>query len=490
MNKDFNTAKSNKDPNESAKRVDKAVAEIFNDKGLNLRAVNTLCREKNITKEEIIEIIMQPVTAACKAALGAYSDVTVTITRDKGKLTVKSSKQVVDDVYDDADEISYPNAKKISSKCVIGDRVMVDVNPSEYAAEATYAAREALTKSFHEKELVEAIGCICEEKNINPEIILDAIESALTAAYRKNFNSYENVSVTINRESGKVVVMAKKQVVEEVYDDQEEISLEDARNINAVYGYGDIVNVEVTPKNFGRIAAMTAKQVVTQRIREAERGIIYSEYNGKKDEIVTGTVSRIERGNVYIDLGDTEVLLSEKEKPKDEEYEIGQRIKCYISSVKSDMRATQVIISRTHPGLVRKLFELEVPEISDGIVIIKGVSREAGSRTKIAVYSEDPSIDAQGACIGPKGTRVQNIGDELRNEKIDIIKWSEDPAEFISASLSPSEVISVEIDEAKKSAKVVVPEQQLSLAIGKSGQNVRLAAKLTGWKIDISPAAE
>ncbi len=336
------------------------------------------------------------------------------------------------------------------------------------------------------KELLGAIEAICEEKNINPEVILDALEAALTAAYRKNFTSYENVSVTIDRKKGKVSVMAQKQVVEEVYDDQEEISLDDARAISGKYEYGDIVNVEVTPKDFGRIAAMTAKQVVTQRIREAERGIIYSEYNGKKDEIITGTVTRVENVGVFIDIGKTEVLLPEKEQPAGEVYEIGQKIKCYISSVKNDSKTTQVMISRTHPGLVRRLFELEVPEIADGIVEIKGVSREAGSRTKIAVWSSDESVDPQGACIGPKGMRVQNIGDELRNEKIDIIKWSEDPAEFISASLSPSKVLSVDIDEEKKSAKVIVPESQLSLAIGKSGQNVRLAARLTGWKIDIS----
>ncbi len=341
------------------------------------------------------------------------------------------------------------------------------------------------------KELIEAIEAICMEKNINPEVIIDALEAALTAAYRKNFNSYENVSVSINREKGTVAVMAQKQVVEEVYDDQEEISLDDAREISATYNYGDVVNVEVTPKDFGRIAAMTAKQVVTQRIREAERGIIYSEYNGKEDEIVTGTVSRLDASGVYIDLGDTEVFLPEKEQPKNEKYEIGQKIKCYISSVKNDGKAVKVIISRTHRNLVKKLFESEVPEIQSGIVEIKNVSREAGSRTKIAVWSSDPNVDPQGACIGPKGIRVQNIGEELRNEKIDIIKWSENPAEYIAASLSPSEVISVTIvDEEKQCAKVVVPEQQLSLAIGKAGQNVRLAAKLTGWKIDISSDAD
>jgi len=338
----------------------------------------------------------------------------------------------------------------------------------------------------NKNELIRSIEEICEEKNINTDVLFNALEAALTAAYKKNFNAYENVSVSINKETGEFSVMAQKQVVEEVYDDQEEISLDDARKINAAYDYGDIVNIEVTPMNFGRVAATTAKQVVTQRIREAERGMIFSEYNGKKDELVSGVVSRIEKNGVYIDLGDTEVLLPEKEQPKTEKYEIGDRLRCYISNVKNDTKTTQVMISRTHSGLVKKLFELEVPEITEGIVEIKGIAREAGSRTKIAVWSEDPSVDPQGACIGPKGTRVQNIGDELRNEKIDIIKWSEDPVEFISASLSPAEVISVTVDAETKIAKVIVPANQLSLAIGKSGQNVRLAARLTGWKIDIS----
>ena len=340
------------------------------------------------------------------------------------------------------------------------------------------------------KELLEALQTLCEEKGISPDVIFEALEAALVSAYKKNFNSLQNVAVNIDRAKGKVVVMAQKKVVEEVYDDQEEISLEDARKISGSYQYGDTVNIEVTPKNFGRIAETTAKQVVTQRIREAERGIIYSEYTDKTNDIVTGVVDRIENGNVFVDIGKLEAMLPEKERPAGETYEIHQQIKCYVSAVKNGTKGTQIMISRTHPGLVRKLFELEVPEIEKGIVEIKSVAREAGSRTKIAVWSNDPNVDAQGACIGPKGIRVQNIGDELRNEKIDIVKWSEDPAEFISASLSPSKVLSVEINEEEKSAKVTVPEHQLSLAIGKSGQNVRLAARLTGWKIDISASDE
>lgn len=337
-----------------------------------------------------------------------------------------------------------------------------------------------------EKGLFEVLTEICEEKGIGAEVLIDALEAALVAAYKKNFSSAQNVEVIINRDKGTVGVYAQKEVVDTVEDDQEQISLDDAREINGNYNIGDIVNIEVTPKNFGRISAMTAKQVVTQRIREAERGIIYSEYTEKTNDIITGPVERIERGNVFIDIGKIEAMLPEKEQPAGETYEIGQMLKCYVSEVRSGTRGTQIIVSRTHPGLVKRLFETEVPEIAEGIVEIKNIAREGGSRTKIAVYSNDPNVDAQGACIGPKGMRVQNIGDELRDEKIDIVKWSEDPAEFITASLSPATVISTEINEEENSAKVIVPEHQLSLAIGKSGQNVRLAARLTGWKIDIS----
>lgn len=337
-----------------------------------------------------------------------------------------------------------------------------------------------------EKGLFDVLMEVCDEKGISPEVLIDALEAALVAAYRKNFNASENVAVDIDKEKGEVKVYAQKTVSETVEDSQKQISLDDARKISGNYELGDIVNIEVTPKDFGRISAMTAKQVVTQRIREAERGIIYSEYIEKTNDIVSGRVERVERGTVYIDIGNIEAILPEKEQPYGETYNVGEIIKCYVNDVRSGARGTQIIVSRTHPGLVKKLFEQEVPEIAEGIVEIKGIAREGGSRTKIAVYSQDPDVDAQGACIGPRGGRVQAIGDELRDEKIDIVKWSEDPAEFIAASLSPAKVLSTEINEEEKSARVTVPEHQLSLAIGKAGQNVRLAARLTGWKIDIS----
>jgi len=342
------------------------------------------------------------------------------------------------------------------------------------------------------KELLKALSDICEEKGIERDVILDALEAALVAAYKRNFNSAQNVEVQLNRKTGVVKVVAKKEVVEvsEDFMEQTEISLEDAKNINGSYTIGDIVDIEVTPKNFGRIAAMTAKQVITQRLREAERDVLYSEYTKLANEIISGKIARMERGNLYIDIGKMEAVMPANEipvteQPISEHFEIHQRVSGYISEVKNGNKGMQIILSRTHPGLVRKLFEREVPEIQDGIVEIKNIAREAGSRTKIAVYSEDKDVDAQGSCIGPKGMRVQNIGDELGEEKIDIIKWSENPAEYIAASLSPSSVISVEVNEEEKTASVTVPEYQLSLAIGKAGQNVRLAARLTGWKIDI-----
>lgn len=335
------------------------------------------------------------------------------------------------------------------------------------------------------KELLTAVKAICAEKGMSPDVILDALEAALVAAYKRNFNASQNVEVFIDRKKGNVQVMAQKKVVDLVFEDSEEIDIEDAKKIDPHYELGDIVNIEVTPKDFGRVSAMTAKQVITQRIREAERGIIYSEYNEKTNEIVSGEIERIEKGNVFVDIGKTEGLLPVNEQPPGEKYEVGQIVKCYVSGVRQGTKGTQILLSRTHPGLVRRLFETEVPEIADGTVEIKGVAREGGSRTKIAVYSSNPDIDAQGSCIGQRGMRVQNIGDELKDEKIDIVKWSENPEEYIASALSPAVVESIEINEDEHTARVGVPENQLSLAIGKSGQNVRLAAKLTGWKIDI-----
>lgn len=338
------------------------------------------------------------------------------------------------------------------------------------------------------KEFLNALKAVFEEKGISPEVIFEAIEAALIAAYKKNFNASQNVEVFIDKKKGKVQVMAQKKVVDLVFEDSEEIDIEDARKIDPNYNIGDVVNIEVTPKDFGRVSAATAKQVITQRLKEAEKGAITEEYSDKTNALMSGKIERIEYGTVYVDMGKAEGVLYEKEQPVNEigTYRVGDTIRCYVNGVRNGKYAAQLMLSRTHPNLVRKLFELEVPEIEEGIVEIKGVAREGGSRTKIAVYSNDENIDAQGACIGPRGGRVQNIGDELGDEKIDIVKWSEDPAEFITAALSPSKVLSIEINEEEKSAKVAVPEHQLSLAIGKSGQNVRLAAKLTGWKIDIS----
>ncbi len=342
-------------------------------------------------------------------------------------------------------------------------------------------------------ELITAIKDLCLERGIDENIILDALEAALVAAYKKNYykgkNDDPNVLVSIDRKTGAIKVYAQKTVTELVEDVREEISLEDARKISGEYNIGDIANIEVTPKDFGRMSAMTAKQVVTQRIREAERGLITSDKNDDSLGLVSGTIMLNEPERVYVQVDkykDTEAILPKREQPEGEIYKQGETMRFYVSDVRSGYKSTQLILSRTHPGLVKKLFEKEVPEIEEGIVEIKGIAREGGSRTKIAVFSNDPDVDAQGSCIGSKGTRVQAINDELRNEKIDIIKWSEDPNEFIAEALSPATVLSCELNEEEKSAKVKVPEHQLSLAIGKSGQNVRLAAKLTGWKIDIS----
>jgi N utilization substance protein A len=339
-------------------------------------------------------------------------------------------------------------------------------------------------------EFIGALEQIAKEKHISTEVLIDAIEAALISAYKRNFGSSQNVSVVIDRISGEVRVYAKKKVVEEVQNDLVEISLEDARSISKKYDISDIVEIEVTPKKFGRIAAQTAKQVVVQRIREAERGIIYDEFFSKQNDIVTGIVQRIEKKNVIVEMGKIEAILAPNEQVPGEVYNFNDRIKVYVIEVKKTTKGPQVLISRTHPGLVKRLFEKEVPEIYDGIVVIKSISREPGSRTKIAVHSVDPNVDPVGACVGQKGNRVQVIVDELRGEKIDIIKWSSDPAEYIAASLSPAKVLKVEVNEAEKSAKVVVPDYQLSLAIGKEGQNARLAAKLTGWKIDIKSESQ
>ncbi len=335
------------------------------------------------------------------------------------------------------------------------------------------------------KELIDALNQIEAEKGIDKEMIFEAIETSLITACKKNFGQRQNVKVFMDRNTGVVKVFAQKVVVEEVLDSMVEISLDEAREYNVNLNIEDICDIEVTPKEFGRIAAQTAKQVVLQKIREAERDIIYNEYIAKEKDIVNAIVVRRDRKNIIVKIDKIEAVLLASEQIKGERYTFNERIKVYVLEVKKTSKGPVINVSRTHPELVKRLFEEKVTEVFDGEVIIKSISREAGSRTKIAVYSENPDVDAVGACVGSNGMRVNNIVDELKGEKIDIINWSEDPKEFISAALSPAKVVSVTVDPETKTSVCVVPFDQLSLAIGKEGQNARLAVKLTDYKIDI-----
>lgn len=340
------------------------------------------------------------------------------------------------------------------------------------------------------KELLNAIAFLSKEKGVSTDVICDSLEAVLITAYKKEPEANPLADVELNRETGDYRIVAAKTVVEDVVNDHGEISLEDARKLNPEYEVGDVVNVDVTPSNFGRIAAQAAKQVMIQRLREAERSIVYDEFYNRTDDIITGLIQRIENKNVYVDLGKAEAILPASEQIPTETYTVGQRIKCYVVEVRKTTKGAQILVSRTHPGLLKRLFELEVPEIYEGVVELKSVAREPGRRSKIAVYSRDENVDSVGACVGPKGSRVQNIVTELQNEKIDIVKWDEDPAVYIANALSPAQVVSVTVDEGEKASSVVVPDYQLSLAIGKAGQNARLAAKLTNWKIDIKSESQ
>jgi N utilization substance protein A len=335
------------------------------------------------------------------------------------------------------------------------------------------------------KEFFDALDEIAEEKGIPSEVVENAIESALLTAYKKSYGSDQNVRVEMDRENSNVGVYLRRDVVEEVENEDTEISIEEAREIDPDYEIGDYIDFEIEPAEFGRIAAQSARQVTQQRFKEAERNIIYEDFYDKIGEVLTGKVQRIQRETIYVNIGRAEGILMEKEQVPGERFSVNDRIKVYITNVKKTTKGPQVFLSRSHPNLVGKLFEMEVPEIEEGLVEIKNIAREPGSRTKIAVYTEDENIDPVGACVGSRGGRVQAVVDELFNEKIDIITWSDDPAELIRNVLSPASVEEVIIDEEENMATVVVPDHQLSLAIGKSGQNVRLAAKLCGWKIDI-----
>ena len=335
------------------------------------------------------------------------------------------------------------------------------------------------------KDFIEAVEALEREKHMSKDVLIEAIESALVSAYKKNYGTSQNVRVNIDRKTGDIDVFMRRDIVEDVEDEFSQCSLEDAKEIDPEYELGDVIEYRVTPRDFGRIAAQTAKQVVVQRIRETERGMIYDDYISRQGEVVTGVVQRISNNTVFVNMGSAEGILSAGEQIPGEKYSVNDRLKVYVMDVKRSTKGPQVFLSRTHPGLVKKLFELEVPEIQEGTVEIKSVSREAGSRTKIAVCTYDENVDPVGSCVGPRGQRVQAVVDELGGEKIDIINWSDEPGKMISAALSPSKVEMVLIDEKEKSSLVVVPDYQLSLAIGKEGQNVRLAARLCGWKIDI-----
>ena len=336
------------------------------------------------------------------------------------------------------------------------------------------------------KQLIVAIQELEKEKGIKKDYLLDSIESALLTAYKRNYNSQENVKVVVDRETGASHLYSVKEVVEHAENPILQISLEEARKLDKEAQIGGTVDVELVPKNFGRIAAQTAKQVIIQKLREAEREIIYSEYSERKGEIVSGIIQKADQNIVVMDLGKVEGVMPAKEQIPTEKYHVNDKIKGYILDVEKGAKGVpQVIISRACPEFVKKLFEFEIPEIYEGVIEIKAVSRDAGSRSKVAVYSPNENIDPVGSCVGQKGVRIQNVINELNGEKIDVIEWNEDPSTYIASALLPAQILAVDVKEKEKFAQVIVPDDQLSLAIGKSGQNARLAAKLTNWKIDI-----
>ena len=344
------------------------------------------------------------------------------------------------------------------------------------------------------EELMDAVHALVKIKKVPESVVFEALEMVLLTAYKKEHGNTVKASIDMDHTTGKYHIYADKVVVSEIDPDDEEginkITVKDAKLLNPAYEEGDYIRIDVTPKDFGRTAAQTAKQVMIQKLREAERGSIYAEFSGREGDIITGTVKSSESRTIFVDLGRVEGILPYNEQIAGETFEPNQKIKCYVLEVRKTTKGPEIILSRTHPGLLKRLFELEVPEIYSGTVEIKSVVREAGSRSKIAVYAMDPTIDPVGACVGPKGQRVQDIVNELHDEKIDIVRWDEDPAVYIANALSPAKVISVSVWEDDKSSYVIVPDYQLSLAIGKSGQNARLAAKLTGWKIDIKSESQ
>ncbi len=338
------------------------------------------------------------------------------------------------------------------------------------------------------KDFLTSINLLCEEKGLSVEYILEALEQGLIKAYKKDSGGSENVKVDFDMKKGSIKLYAQKEVVEaeNLINQSYQITLEDARKIKKSYDIGDTVNIEVTPKNFGRVAAQTAKQVIFERFRTAEKNNTFNEFYDKKGELISGIIQKVDDVSIIVDLGKLEGVLPITELIKNEEYHVNDKIKAYIVDIrKNNKDIPEAMLSRTNPGFIKRLFEIEIPEIYEGLIEIKSVSRDAGSRTKIAVYSKDENIDPVGSCVGMKGIRIESILKEINGEKIDIVEWSENPAQFIAAALSPAQVIAVDVDVDEKTSTVVVPDDQLSLAIGKEGQNVRLAAKLVNWKIDI-----
>lgn len=341
-------------------------------------------------------------------------------------------------------------------------------------------------QAIDNKELILALEELEKEKGIQKEYLLESIETALVTAYKRNFESLENVKVQMDEKTGATHVYALKKVMKRVTDKDVQINMKEAQKINPDYKEGDMVEIEIVPRDFGRIAAQTAKQVIIQKLREAEREIIYTEFNDRKGEIVSGLVQKADHNIVVMDLGKLEGVMPSKEQIPTEHYHVNDKVKGYVLEVEKGAKgAPQVIVSRSHPDFVRKLLEFEIPEIYEGVIEIKSVSRDPGYRSKVAVHSPDPNIDPVGSCVGQKGVRIQNVINELNGEKIDVIEWNEDPSIYIASALLPAQILAVDIKEEEKFAQVIVPDDQLSLAIGKSGQNARLAARLTSWKIDI-----
>ena len=346
--------------------------------------------------------------------------------------------------------------------------------------------KQAKEQAIDNKELILALEELEKEKGIKKEYLLESIETALVTAYKRNFDSLENVKVVMDEKTGATHVFSLRDVKKKVENPETEITVKEAQKINPDLAEGDVLETEIVPRNFGRIAAQTAKQVIIQKIREAEREIIYTNYNDRKGEIVSGLIQKADRNIVIMDLGKLEGVMPTKEQIPTEHYRVNDKIKGYVLDVEKGAKGDpQVIVSRSHPDFVRKLLEFEIPEIYEGVIEIKSISRDAGDRSKVAVYSPDPNIDPVGSCVGQKGVRIQNVINELNGEKIDVIEWNEDPSIYIASALLPAQILAVDIKEDEKFAQVIVPDNQLSLAIGKSGQNVRLAARLTNWKIDI-----